>query len=130
MTSIIRVLIVTEHISVCAQLRTIFQLADGIAVVAEAADLKNAVDQAQALRPDLALVDLEMPARQGFEIISQLKAQGLVKAAAALTAHDYSAARESAARCGADAFIIKGADLAQMLLTIRTVMEKFDQEFK
>jgi two-component system, NarL family, nitrate/nitrite response regulator NarL len=128
MTSLTRVLIVTEHASVRAELRTIFQLTDGIAVVGEAANLSDAISQAQAIRPDLALVDLEMRGRQGFEILSQLKSQHLAKALAALTAHDYPAACESAVRCGADAIIIKGAHLAVMLEIIRNTMQRSDQE--
>jgi DNA-binding NarL/FixJ family response regulator len=127
-SSIIRVLIVTEHASVRAELRTIFQLAGGIAVVGEAATLSDAIRQAQDIRPDLALVDLEMPDRQGFEILSQLKSQRLAKALAALTAHDYPTARQNAVCCGADAIIIKGADLPVMLEIIRNTMQRSDQE--
>jgi DNA-binding NarL/FixJ family response regulator len=128
-STITQVLIVTEHMSVSSELRTIFQLADGIAVVGEAANLSDAIGLAQALQPDLVLVDLEMPGRQGFEIIAQLKALRLAKALAALTAHDYPDARENATRCGANAIIIKGADLATMAEIIRTIVQKFDQEF-
>jgi DNA-binding NarL/FixJ family response regulator len=130
MASSIRVLIVTGHASVRAELRTIFQLADGIALVGEAAYLSDAIRQAQVMQPDLAVVDLEMPGRQGFEILSQLKGLHLAKALAALTAHDYPTARQNAVRCGADAIIIKGADLAVMLEIIRNTMQRSDQEFK
>jgi DNA-binding NarL/FixJ family response regulator len=116
-----RILIVAGHPAVRADMRTIFQLADGIEVVGEAACLSEAIRQAQTLHPDVALVDLEMSAQDGngYDILIQLKAQHLAKTVVVLTAHDYPAARQAAARCGADAIIIKGADFNSMLDTIR-----------
>jgi DNA-binding NarL/FixJ family response regulator len=119
MNGIIQILIVSEHASVRADLRTIFQLAEGITVVGEAVSVGDAITQAQTLQPDLVLVDLEMSGRQGFDSIAQLKALRLGLALVAFTAHDYPAARESAARCGANTIIIKGTGLEEMLQIIR-----------
>ena len=117
----IRVLIIAGHPAVRAEMRTIFQLADGIEVAGEADSLSEAIRQGLALRPDVALVDLEMsgPQGSGYDVVAQLKTQRLARSIVVLTAHDYPAARENAARCGADAIIIKGADFNTMLDVIR-----------
>ena len=122
MTSI-RILIVANHPTVRADMRTILQLADDIHVVGEAASLSEAIRKSQELQPDVALVDLEMTGREGdgYAIIDQIHALHLVKGVAALTAHDYPAAREKATHCGASAIIIKGADFTTMLETIQKI---------
>ena len=125
MTDITRVLIVAGHTAVRAEMHTIFQLADGIEVVGEAACLSEAVCQAQALRPDVALVDLETAAGEenGLSIVARLKTQHLVKAIVVLTAYDDPAAQKNALRCGATAVIIKGADFNSMLDMIQKSVE-------
>lgn len=119
-TSSIRVLIIANHPGVRADMRVILQLADELDVVGEAASPDEAVRQCQALRPDVALVDLEMtcPGGDGYAVITSL--HPLVKSVAALTSHDYPAARDKALHCGANAVIIKGADFTTMLETIQT----------
>jgi|SRR5271157_1207489 len=124
MNGIIQILIVSEHASVRADLRTIFQLAEEVTVTGEAVSLGDAISQAQTLQPDLVLVDLEMSGQQGFDAIAQLKALQLGLALVAFTAHDYPAARERSARCGANAVIIKGAGLEDMLEMIRQAVRK------
>lgn len=121
MAKVTRILIVAGHPSVREDMRTIFQLADGIEVVGEASSLSDTIHQAQALQPDVALIDLEMSSNDanGYDVVTQLKAQRLAKTIVVLTAHDYPAAREHAARCGADAIIIKGADFKTMSDVIR-----------
>jgi len=114
-----RVLIVSQHTGVRSELCTLLQLVDGIEVVGQAAGLEDAIAQAQAARPDLALVDLEMPGRQGFDTLAKIKALHLAKVQIALTVHDYVSVRECALHCGADAVLIKGADFNTLLETIR-----------
>ncbi len=125
MTDITRVLIVAGHSAVRDELRTIFQLAEGIEVVGEAACLSDALCQAQALRPDVALVDLETGAgaEDGLCIVAQLKALRLVKAIVVLTAYDDPAVQKNALHSGAGAVIIKGADFNSMLEMIQESVE-------
>ncbi|HVN54788.1 MAG TPA: response regulator transcription factor [Anaerolineaceae bacterium] len=123
MADITRVLIIASHPAVREEIRTIFQLADGIEVSGEAACLNEAVTMARELQPDVALVDLEMAGQDedGYTILARLKTQCLAKAVIALTAHEYPAARDRALRQGADAVIIKGADFNSMLEVIQNL---------
>ncbi len=121
-TSTIRVLIIANHPGVRADMRVILQLADEIDVVGEAASQDEAVRQCQVLHPDVALVDLEMngPGGDGYATITKIHTLRLAQGVAALTSHDYPAARDKAIHCGANAIIIKGADFNNMLETIQT----------
>ena len=58
-------LIVDDHAVVREGLRTFLELQDGIDVVGEAADGEEAVSEAEALRPDVVLMDLVMPKLDG-----------------------------------------------------------------
>jgi DNA-binding NarL/FixJ family response regulator len=65
----IRVFIADDHPVVRAGLRTFLDLQDGIEVVGEASDGREAVERIRSLKPDVALVDLLMPQFDGIEVI-------------------------------------------------------------
>ena len=53
-------------------LRTELELMEGVAVVGEAANGKEALEQIERFRPDLVLLDLQMPGMGGFEVVRAL----------------------------------------------------------
>ena len=74
----IRVLVVDDHAVVRQGLRGLLELQDGIEVVGDAADGVQGVDAATQLRPDVILMDLLMPERDGVSaiVISPTAADG------------------------------------------------------
>lgn len=75
MTSIIRVLIVDDHAIVRKGIRALLSTERDIQVIGEASDGAEAVRQAQALHPDVILMDLVMPKLDGIEATKQITAQ-------------------------------------------------------
>jgi NarL family two-component system response regulator LiaR len=73
MTSPIRLLICDDHAIVREGLKALIHSEPGIEVVGEAADGVEAVDRALALRPDVILMDLEMPRQDGIEAIQEIQ---------------------------------------------------------
>jgi len=111
-----RVLIADDHPHVRRELRTLLELA-GDRDRGEAADGREAVRLAAVLRPEVVLMDLEMPVLDGYEAARQIKA-GAPSAVVALTVHGYEAARQKAGESGVDAFLVKGTDVESLVETV------------
>ncbi|MDE0099826.1 MAG: response regulator transcription factor [Truepera sp.] len=71
----IRVLLVDDHTVVRQGLRMVLSLEPGLEVVGEAADGREAVEQAAALGPQVVLMDLLMPVMTGVEATREIKAR-------------------------------------------------------
>lgn len=120
----IKILIVDDRAVVRAELRSVLELSERITVAGEAADGWEAIRQAEKLRPDIVLMDLEMPGPDGFEATRVIKARRLARAVIIFTVYGTEANRLKATEAGADAFLIKGTDL----LTLLHVFETFSQQ--
>ncbi|HJN93189.1 MAG TPA: response regulator transcription factor [Dehalococcoidia bacterium] len=116
----IRVLAVDDNAPLRGSLRSLFALEDDLELVGEAADGREGVARAQALRPDVVLMDIEMPVMNGIE------AGRLIKAALPGTKLVYFVAevvwRSQALALGADAFLLKEMPVATVFETIRRVV--------
>lgn len=70
-----RLLIVDDHAVFRARARALLEAA-GYEVVGEAADGATAIAEAQRLKPDAVLLDIQLPGRDGFSICAELSAAG------------------------------------------------------
>src|SRR4051794_11899401 len=83
----IRVLLVDDHAVVRKGLRALFERDPGIDVVGEAQDGEHAVQTVERLRPDVVLMDLEMPGIGGVEAARQISASHPDVKIVVLTSH-------------------------------------------
>ena len=113
-----RVLIVDDSPQVRQELCTLLPLAGDIEIVGEAADGLEAVRLAEALQPDVVLMDLEMPAMDGYEAARQIKSRWPACRVVALTVHGYEAARQKASQSGVDVFLVKGVSVETLVQAI------------
>ena len=79
MSPVMSVLIVDDHPSFRASARRLLE-AEGFDVIGEASDGRAAIAAAQQLRPDLVLLDVQLPDLDGFEVAARLAALGLPSA--------------------------------------------------
>ena len=114
----IRVLIVDDMPQVRQELRQLLPLLGAIEVVGEAGDGLEAVIQAQALRPAVVIMDLEIPALDGYEAARRIKARDPACQVIALTIHASQAERERALQAGMAEVVVKGAPLEELLQAI------------
>ena len=112
------VLIVDDHAAFRASARALLE-ADGFVVVGEAADDREALDQARALRPDIVLLDIQLPDADGFTVAARLAAQGSRAAVVLISSHDAATYGPRLTAARARGFIAKrhlsGAALTALL---------------
>jgi pilus assembly protein CpaE len=115
----IRLLIVDDVPQVRRELRSLLPLLDDIDIVGEAENGQSAIELAAALRPDVILMDVEMPIMDGLTATCMIKQQCPQCHVIVLSIHDDEAVRAQARLAGADDFIDKGAPLAALLKAIQ-----------
>jgi DNA-binding NarL/FixJ family response regulator len=116
-----RVVLADDQPLMRAAFRTILE-SDGIAVVGEAADGAGAVDVTRRVRPDVVLMDVRMPGRDGIDATAEIVAAlgGAVKVLV-LTTFDEDAALYGALAAGASGFLLKNSTPEDVLQAIRRV---------
>jgi len=106
-TQIIRLLIADDHPVVRDGLRGIFEASGEFEVAGEAANGREAVDRAAALRPDVVLMDLRMPVLDGVSAIRLLAEKGVSARVLVLTIFDTDTDAVPAIEAGATGYLLK-----------------------
>jgi DNA-binding NarL/FixJ family response regulator len=117
----IKLLIVDDIAQVRQGLRTILQLSEGFEVVGEANNGLEAILAVEKLRPEVVLMDLEMPVLGGLEATQRIKEQHPEIGVVILTIHGSDEVREQAVSVGVDDFIEKEAPTEYLIAAIRRV---------
>jgi DNA-binding NarL/FixJ family response regulator len=119
----IRVLLADDQHLVRTGFRVILEVEDDIEVVGEAADGERAVAMTRALRPDVVLMDVEMPGMDGLEATRRIAAPGSPAGAAVLilTTFDRDDYLFAALRAGASGFMLKNGTPESLVEAIRVV---------
>jgi DNA-binding NarL/FixJ family response regulator len=116
-----RVLIVDDMPQVRRELRTLLPLLDAIEIVGEADNGQSAIELAAALRPDVILMDVEMPIVDGISATRSIKQANPASRVIILSIHNDEATRVEAQSAGADDFVDKGEPLTTLLQAIKTI---------
>ena len=117
----ISVLIVDDHPVVRQGLRVLLEVQDGIEVAGEAGDGDTALTLAASRAPDVILLDLKLPGRDGIAVLTELKARTSTARVLVLTSATDPASASLAMRSGAAGVLYKDVDPDALVRAIRSV---------
>jgi DNA-binding NarL/FixJ family response regulator len=120
--SIIRILIVDDHPVVRTGLRGMFETDPGFIVAGEAANGDEAVAQTATERPDVVLMDLQMPVLDGVEATRRIRRSPGAPPVLVLTTYDSDSQILRAIEAGASGYILKDAPLETLFAAVRSVV--------
>ncbi|HWS33016.1 MAG TPA: response regulator transcription factor [Actinoplanes sp.] len=116
----VRVLLADDHMLVRTGFRVILEMEDDIEVAGEAADGATAVEMALRLRPDVVLMDVEMPGMDGLEATRRIAAEG-GPSVLILTTFDRDDYLFAALRAGASGFLLKNGTPENLTEAVRVI---------
>ncbi|RSK50686.1 response regulator [Bacillus canaveralius] len=117
----IRLMLVDDHAVLRDGLRNILGMEDDIEVVGEAISGDDALQKIGIIKPDIVVMDINMPNKNGVEVTGIIKKQYPNIKVLVLTMHSHDEFFMSAIREGADGYLLKDAPSDQVVAAIRTV---------
>jgi len=122
-TEALRVLVADDSADFREGIRALLSSVDGLELVGEAVDGEAAVAGALDVQPDVVLMDLHMPGRNGIDATRAIVSAAPHIAVLVLTMHEDDESVFSAVRAGARGYLVKGARQAELLRALRTVAD-------
>ena len=117
----IRVFLVEDQTIVRQGLKSLLAYAEDLEVAGEAADGETAIPAVAKAKPDVMLLDIRMPGKNGLEVLQELAAQRRLPPTLILTTFDDDALLLDALRAGARGFLLKDVTFETLTAAIREV---------
>lgn len=119
----IRVLLADDHALVRRGIREFLEISPDIQVLAEASDGAEALRLMRELQPDVAVLDIQMPAPNGIEVTRQARAEHLPIGILILTAYEDPPYIKAVLQAGANGYVLKNVDAEDLIEAVRAVHE-------
>ena len=117
----IRILTVDDHALLCQGIEALVNAEPDMKVIAEASNGQQAIEQFRLHRPDVTLMDLQMPGLNGIEAIIGIRSEFSNARIIVLTTYAGDVQVLRALKAGARAYLLKGSVHRELLETIRAV---------
>ena len=106
----IRVLLADDHVVVRAGIRKFLEQSGDIQVIGEASNGQEACALLEQLKPDVAVLDIQMPLMSGIEVTRWIRSQRLSTGILVLTAYDDEPYVQAVLQAGANGYVLKTAE--------------------
>jgi DNA-binding NarL/FixJ family response regulator len=119
----IKIVIADDHALLRQGIKNVLSLEPDLEVIGEAADGEEAISKIESLKPDILLLDVNMPHMNGLEVTKCLKADNTPVKVIILTIHDDESYVFEVIKSGADGYILKDIEPGMLVKAIRLVYE-------
>lgn len=119
----IRVILADDHQVVRAGIRKFLEAARDIEVLAEADDGEQAIEYIAEHKPDVAVLDIQMPKKTGIEVTRWVRSNQRETGVLILTAYDDDPYVVAVLQAGANGYVLKTADADEIVQAVRSVNE-------
>jgi DNA-binding NarL/FixJ family response regulator len=117
----IRIVLVEDHAILREGLKALIEIEPDFDIVGEFGSVEESLDGIVRLRPDLVITDLALPGRSGIELLAEMQRHLPLAHKLVLTAHENEEYIRAALNAGANGYVLKDANSAELMLAIRTV---------
>lgn len=118
----VRILVIDDHAILRAGLRLLIENQPDLVVVGEAGSGEEAIKQVGQLKPDVILLDINMPDLDGISALPSLKELAPSSKVLVLTMHDDAVYLREALEAGASGYVLKRAVDTELILAIQAVL--------
>jgi DNA-binding NarL/FixJ family response regulator len=119
----IKVVIADDHTIVREGIRSLLEAREDIAVVGEASTGTEAIEKTEALKPDVAIIDISMPILNGLEATLRIKKSVPQCKVLVLTMHENKESVRQVLRAGASGYLVKKSAASQLFDAIEAVFK-------
>lgn len=123
----VHILLADDHEVVRKGLRALLETQPGWKVIAEATDGREAVEKAQSMHPDVAIVDIGMPSLNGLEATRQIVKKAPRTRVLVLTMHDTNPLIQQVVKAGARGYVLKSDVASDLVAAVEALVR--DQTF-
>lgn len=123
----VHILLADDHEVVRKGLRALLETQPGWKVIAEATDGREAVEKAQSMHPDVAIVDIGMPSLNGLEATRQIVKKAPRTRVLVLTMHDTNPLIGQVVKAGARGYVLKSDVASDLVAAVEALIR--DQTF-
>ena len=116
-------MITDDHSMIREGLKSLLELDDDIKVIAEAVDGRDCLDKLDVYKPDVLLLDINMPNMNGLEVLKELKARKSKVKVLVLTVHNETEYLMKAVDIGINGYVLKDSESAELKKAIRAIMD-------
>jgi DNA-binding NarL/FixJ family response regulator len=117
----LRIVLVEDHAILREGLKALIEIEPDFDIVGEFGSVEESLDGIVRLRPDLVVTDLALPGRSGIELLAEIQRLLPLTRKLVLTAHENEEYIRAALNAGANGYVLKDANSAELMMAIRTV---------
>lgn len=119
----IKVMLADDHVLMREGIRQLLEFDGSIEVIGEASDGEECLQKLEKVKPDVLLLDINMPKLNGIEVLEEIKRKNINVKVLILTVHNEVDYLIRAVDIGVDGYILKDSESAELKKAIMTVMD-------